>query len=236
MNWLKTIREAFKILPKINFKKMDIKTILIIILCAISIYQLYRSSAGLDIMDVIDGLDPTEIEVIYKVDTVYIETEVYTNVYVPEYITKVDTVEVIIPFNIDTLNIIRDYFSIYEVIDTLNLVYVFPESDKLFRLGHGILRDTISENRILSRDILWNYRIPVIQESTTILPKTKSEIYLGGLVGLGGPNVITNIGFSTLVQNRRNDIFQIGFGLQTNVYSDKITPYVSGAKYWRINR
>lgn len=236
MNWFKTIKEFFKFLPNINFKKMDIKTILIIILCAISIYQLVRSSSGIDIVDVMDGLDPSEVEIIYKVDTVYIETEVYTNVYIPKHVTKIDTVEVYIPLGIDTLEIIKDYFSSYEVIDTLELVYVFPDNDELFRLGHGILTDSISQNRIQSRDILWQYRIPVIQESTMIIPKHKSEIYLGGLVGLGGSNVISNVGVSTLVQNRRNDIFQIGFGLQTNVGNSKITPYISGAKYWRIQR
>ena len=118
----------------------------------------------------------------------------------------------------------------------MELVYVFPDSDIISKLGHGILTDVISENKIQFRDILWQYRIPVIQESTTIVPKHKSEIYLGGLVGLGGPNVISNIGVSTLVQNRRNDIFQIGLGIQSNVGSNKITPYISGAKYWRIQR
>lgn len=236
MKWLKNIREILKFLPKINFKKMDIKTILIVILCGISIYQLYRSSTGIDVVDVIDGLDPDRFEVIYKVDTVYIETEVYTNVYVPKYITKVDTVEVQIPIGIDTLEIIKDYFSTYHVVDTLELVYVFPDSDELFRLGHGILTDTISQNRIQSRDILWQYRIPVIQQSTTIIPKHKSEFYLGGLVGLGGPDVISNVGVSTLVKNRQDGAFQIGLGLQMNAGSSRVTPYISGAKYWKIQR
>ena len=64
-----------------------------------------------------------------KIDTVVVEKEVKVPTYVPKYIEKIvtETVEVEIPMDVDSLAIIKDYFSKYQVKDTLRLTYDFPK-------------------------------------------------------------------------------------------------------------
>ena len=61
-----------------------------------------------------------------KTDTIYVEKEVKVTKYVPKYITKEVIKEVEIPVDVDSLAIIKDYFSKVTVKDTLSLAYDFP--------------------------------------------------------------------------------------------------------------
>ena len=92
----------------------------------------------------VDGKDYELIK--QETDTIYIEKEVKVTKYVPKYITKEVIKEVEIPANVDSLAILKAYFSKVTVTDTLNLDYDFPKevTDSLGNkpassLGYGIL-------------------------------------------------------------------------------------------------
>ena len=73
------------------------------------------------------NIDGEDFELIKKeIDTVYVEKEVQVTKYVPKYITKEVIKEVEIPVDVDSLTIIKEYFSQVTVKDTLNLKYDFP--------------------------------------------------------------------------------------------------------------
>ena len=139
-------------------KKFDLKTIMIMALCVV---LLLRSCGGEEEDKEIINVGGKDYELLeQKVDTVVVEKTVKVPTYIPKYITKVETVEVEVPIDIDTLKIVEDYFAKYEVKDTLNLTYDFPSgvTDSLGNkpnptLGYGILTDIISQNQIQSRDV-----------------------------------------------------------------------------------
>ena len=99
----------------------------ILILLLIGII-LFLRGCGTDYGDKeIVNIDGEDFELIKKeIDTVYVEKEVKVTKYVPKYITKEVIKEVEIPVDVDSLAIIKEYFSQVTVKDTLNLKYDFP--------------------------------------------------------------------------------------------------------------
>src|SRR6056300_106616 len=97
-----------------RFQSMTIVILVIIIL-------LMQKCSGGGIFN--NNKRPVEEKVITKIDTVWQEVEIEKEVYVPKWRTKVvtehDTVEVLIPQEIDTLSILKDYYTQYQYIDTL---------------------------------------------------------------------------------------------------------------------
>jgi hypothetical protein len=117
------------------------------------------------------------ITTVTEIDTVFTEVLKEVPKYVPKYIDRVvrDTVEM--PLDVDTLAIIEDYFARYIYSDTL----------KVDSLGFGYITDTVTENKIVERSVVWDYRIPSIRETITttiqLPPKRKREFYIGLMAG-----------------------------------------------------
>ena len=166
-------------------KKFDLKTLLIIALCIVVLMRGCDSEDTKDIETVeVDGKDYELIK--QTIDTVVVIKEVKVPTYVPKYITKVKTVEVEIPIDVDTLAIVEKYFATYQVKDTLNLSYEFPNgvTDSLGNnpspnLGFGIITDNISQNSIISRDVDWTFKIPTIYNTTIVKELPKTQLYWG---------------------------------------------------------
>lgn len=142
-------------------------------------------------------LFPTQIEVekpvittITKTDTAFVTVKEEVPVYVPEIHRVIDTVYV--PIDVDTLAVVEDYFREYIYTDTL----------QVDSLGIGIVEDTVTQNRIVSRSVNWDYKIPIITETVTttiqLPPVKKNQIYLGATMNVDplGINYIgPNLGF-----------------------------------------
>ena len=147
----------FSILRK-YFKEILIVGLIVVIL----LMRACSGDSSIDPKDIVnvDGKDYELLE--QKIDTVFVEKVIEVPKYVPKYITKVETVTVEVPADVDSLKVVEDYYAKYIVKDTLNLTYDFgPEItiDSLGTkpnpsLGFGFLTDTISQNRILSRNCL----------------------------------------------------------------------------------
>ena len=222
-------------------KKFDLKTLAILVLIII---VLLRGCGGdskenLPIVKV-DGKDYGLLE--QKIDTVVITKEVKVPTYIPKYITKVKTVEVVIPTNVDTLAILEKYFATYQLKDTLNLSYDFPKgvTDSLGNkpspsLGFGIITDNISQNSIISRDVDWTFQIPTIYNTKIVKELPKNQLYWGFSGGLNGTDVITNISSSLLLKTKKDKIFQLGLGIQNNSNTQQLSPHISAGMYWKIS-
>lgn len=222
-------------------RKFDLKTLAILVLIII---VLLRGCGGdskenLPIVKV-DGKDYGLLE--QKIDTVVITKEVKVPTYIPKYITKVKTVEVVIPTNVDTLAILEKYFATYQLKDTLNLSYDFPKgvTDSLGNkpspsLGFGIITDNISQNSIISRDVDWTFQIPTIYNTKIVKELPKNQLYWGFSGGLNGTDVITNISSSLLLKTKKDKIFQLGLGIQNNSNTQQLSPHISAGMYWKIS-
>ena len=178
-----------------------------------------------------------------KTDTVFVEKEVKVTKYVPKYITKEVIKEVEIPVDVDSLAIIKDYFSKITVKDTLNLTYDFPEvvTDSLGNkpsgdLGFGILTDVISQNSIESREIDWFFKIPTVYNTTIVKELPKNEFYWGLNGGFNKDDIISNVGAGLILKNKKNNLFQLGLGIQNNSNTSQLAPFISGGMYWKIGK
>ena len=187
----------------------------------------------------IDGEDFELIE--SKTDTVFVEKEVKVTKYVPKYITKEVIKEVEIPVDVDSLAIIKDYFSKVTVKDTLNLAYDFPEvvTDSLGNkpsgdLGFGILTDVISQNRIESREIDWFFKIPTVYNTTIVKELPKNEFYYGLGVGVDQTNGFGNFSLNGLLKTKKMNIYGLNIGLSNQAGEYK--PFVGTSLYWKIGK
>ena len=178
-----------------------------------------------------------------KTDTIYVEKEVKVTKYVPKYITKEVIKEVEIPVDVDSLAIIKDYFSKITVKDTLNLTYDFPDvvTDSLGNkpngdLGFGILTDVISQNSIESREIDWFFKIPTVYNTTIVKELPKNEFYWGLNGGFNKEDIISNVGAGLILKNKKNNLFQLGLGIQNNSNTSQLAPFITGGMYWKIGK
>ncbi len=157
------------------------------------------------------------------VDTVYVEniiTEyksgetIFVEVEVP--------VEVLIPADIDTLSILKDYYSTRVYKDTLNLVSVDLES-----LGYVAVTDTISENKIIGRYFYANILERVITETTIVKELPKTELWIG-LTSSTNMNIGTSFSLITKQKNH--------FGIDLGIYEDdgSLNPYLGFRYLWKI--
>jgi len=176
-----------------------------------------------------------------KTDTIYVEKEVKVTKYVPKYITKEVIKEVEIPVDVDSLAIIKDYFSKVTVKDTLNLAYDFPDvvTDSVGNkpsgdLGFGILTDIISQNRIESREIDWFFKIPTVYNTTIVKELPKNEFYIGFGTGIDQTNGLNNLSGNVLFKTKKLNIYGLNLGISNQLGEYK--PFVGGSMYWKLGK
>lgn len=165
--------------------------------------------------------EPIDTKVVTVTETVWDTLEVEKKVYVPKWRTKVvketDTVEVIIQQEVDTMSILKDYYTQYIYNDTL----------LLDSLGYITLTDTITQNKIMARNSNYQIQIPTNTLRETIYVNNR-EFYAGFGARTNGSN-ISWMGLEGLYRNKKGNIFTIGLGTDTE---NKLS--VGGSVHWRI--
>ena len=158
----------------------------------------------------------TKIEVRY--DTIENVVEKYTPVIKEKIITPLDTLDTITEL-IDTIEILKDFYSKYLYSDT---IYIDT-------IGYAVISDTITRNIILSRGIQTNLLIPVTTVTNTTYVN-KRELYVG-LEGNGNLSQINSIGGKFLLKTKDNRIYGLGLGVNQN-----LQPIVLGGIYWKFGK
>lgn len=220
--------------------KFDIKTLVLIGLC---IFLLIRNctskenSVGEKVE--IQG-KPYEL-IKHTVDTIYRERIVKVPTYIPKYITKIESNQVSNTVDIDSSNIVVDYFNTYEVKDTLNLTYDFPEATTDLNgkslpsnLGYGILTDIVSQNKIQSRDIKWYFSIPTVYNTTVVKELPKTQVYYGLNLGFNKADLFNNVSGGLILKTKKDYLYQLNLGFQAQANSE-IKPYLGVGMYWKLN-
>jgi hypothetical protein len=163
------------------------------------------------------NIDGTEYQVIkHEIDTLYqIDTQNFyrrgkdITIFIEEVVKE-------IPANIDTLSILRDYYARVFYKDTFKL------KDSL---GYIVVNDTITTNRIFSREFISYINIPTIKE-TVYLKEIKNSLFLGPAVQFGkSPSFGGDLHLKT-----KKDML-IGFGLGFNLNASS---YFRGSIGWKI--
>jgi len=160
---------------------------------------------------------------ITKWDTLKIETPRY----IPKYIKKVgEPIIVYLPPITDTAfaleELMTKYYSFYNVKDTID-----HDSVKIY------IDDTLSENKITSRQVKYNINYPTKIITRTITypaPKSKRELYYG--FGLGGSQQGFNyLGGELMLKTKNKKSLGLGVGINNN-----IKPVVNLRMLWKVGK
>ena len=224
-----------------RFFKLDIKTIIIV---GLIIFLLLRGCGdtpqGTKEIVKVDG---KKYELVDKtIDTVFVEKRVEVPTYVPKYVDRVVEKIVKIPTHVDSLQIIKDYYSKFVTKDTLRLTYEFaPEItiDSIGTkpnptLGFGVITDTITQNKVLSRDVAWNFEVPTIYNTTIVKDLPKTQLYYGFNLGGNKQDIFSTASGGLILKTKSDKLYQLNLGVQTNGV-DGVVPYIGGGIFWKIN-
>ena len=133
-------------------------------------------------------------------DTQYVN--VYKSVYRDgETIYKDTTIYVDVPTNVDTNEILKNYYSKVVYSDTLKL------DDKL---GYVYVKDTIFKNNILNRKWVSSVNKTIIKDSFFLVELPKREFFIGGGVTF---NKTLYIGPSIMFKTKKENIYNVNVGL-----------------------
>ena len=165
----------------------------------------------------------------HEIDTVdIVKTKVVTKKGEDIYHETIVEKEGIIPAVIDTMALLKDYYSKVLYKDVL----VLPDS-----LGTVAVTDTISQNRILGRTFNANVKQRTIKETTIVKELPKTKVFYGLEGGFNKADFVSSVGAGVLINTKKDKIYQLGLGV-TNQTIDGInsgfTPYVRGGVYWKI--
>jgi hypothetical protein len=165
----------------------------------------------------------------HEIDTVdIVKTKVVTKKGEDIYHETIVEKEVIIPAVIDTMALLKDYYSKVLYKDTL----VLPDS-----LGTVSLIDTITQNKILGRTFNASVKQRTIKETTIVKELPKTKVFYGLEGGFNKADFVSSVGAGVLINTKKDKIYQLGLGV-TNQTTDGInggfTPYVRGGVYWKI--
>jgi hypothetical protein len=154
-----------------------------------------------------------------KIDTTYKVKDSMIPTYVPTYKVLHDTFS--IPEKVDTSSVIKEYFAKYEYVDTI----------KLDSAGYVRVKDIISTNKIKSRDVYYNYKIPTItKEITTIIPpNSRTQVYVGLDARFNKTDILHSFGADILLKTKNDRAFGFNIGVLNNM-----TPYFGGTILWKI--
>ena len=165
----------------------------------------------------------------HEIDTIdIVKTKVVTKKGEDIYHETIVEKEVIIPTVIDTMALLKDYYSKVLYKDTL----ILPDS-----LGIVALNDTISQNKILGRTFNASVKQRTIKETTIVKELPKTKLFYGLEGGFNKADFVSSVGAGVLINTKKDKIYQLGLGV-TNQTTDGtnggFTPYVRGGVYWKL--
>ena len=165
----------------------------------------------------------------HEIDTVdIVKTKVVTKKGEDIYHETIVEKEVIIPAIIDTMALLKDYYSKVLYKDTL----ILPDS-----LGTVSVIDTITQNKILGRTFNANVKQRTIKETMIVKELPKTKIFYGLEGGFNKADFVSSVGAGVLINTKKDKIYQLGLGVNnqtTDGINGGFTPYVRGGVYWKI--
>jgi hypothetical protein len=213
-----------------NTFKLDIKTIVLIILACIVAYYYFTDKSG-DIPGETVKVNGKKYELISrKVDTVVIDhykTKIVKgdDIYHETVVEK--NVEVPVLTKVDTLTILRDFYKKVVYKDSLKL-----DND----LGMISITDTIYKNKVLGRK--WNAYLKerTVKETTIVKELPKNQVYWGFNGGFNKEDVVSNVSAGLILKTKRDKLVQLNLGVANSntPTGNKMSPYVGFGMYWKI--
>lgn len=165
----------------------------------------------------------------HDIDTIdIVKTKVVTKKGEDIYHETIVEKQVVIPAVIDTMALLKDYYSKVLYKDTL----VLPDS-----LGTVSLLDTISQNKILGRTFNASVKQRTIKETMIVKELPKTKVFYGLEGGFNKADFVSSVGAGVLINTKKDKIYQLGLGVNNKTTDGRnggFTPYIRGGVYWKI--
>jgi hypothetical protein len=202
--------------------KLDLKTLLIIVLGIALLLTQMCSGGGDKPGDIID-VDGKKYELLkHSVDTEYVPVEKIVTKRGKD-IYHDTTIYVTLPPSFDTMEMIRNYLS----------MNVFKDSLKLDdSLGFVVVSDTLQMNKIRTR--VWESKINKIKITDTKIVKElpKNQVFIGFNTSINKVDFVSSVGLSTTLKTKNDKLYNLNLGLMGS--SNGMTPYIGGGLQWKI--
>ena len=201
-------------------KKLDLKSLLIIGLIVVILLMRACGGDGNTTKPETVNINGHKYEVVdKKIDTVYVPKD--TIVYKPgKTIYRDKPIYLPISPNVDSLAIIKDYYSAIVYRDTLHLSE---------NIGYVSVTDTISQNKIVGR--LWSAKLKkeTVHEVMTVKEPATNQLYIGGTVGFDKANLVNFVGPTVMLKTKSDKVYSVSAGYSTNK-----TVVIQGGILWKI--
>ena len=198
-------------------KIFDIRHIVILLMVGIIIFLQFFVPPQIEIEEKL-VYDTIPQEVIYEVEVeVPYEVEVEKIVEVPAPTPLVDTAFILKNFYLK--NFVQDTIMLS---NNQGVIYLF---------------DSISQNKVISRNFSAAIKPKIVREPTPEPPKVRNQVYIGLNGSLSQDDWVNSLGTSVLLRTKNDKIFQIGGGVANRTFdgvTGKFTPYVTGGVYWKL--
>jgi hypothetical protein len=203
-----------------NLLKLDFKTLLIAVLIIVILLLKMCTPKPTPNPGEIIKIDGKKYEVIKRIrDTQYI-TKTHT-IYKPgETIYVEKPIYVDVPSDVDTGEILKDYFAKYTYKDTIKL------EDSL---GTVQITDTIQKNKIVSRTFKSNINQVHVRDSIIVKELPKPQLYVGGIIGADRKVGFNYFGPTFVLKTKSDNMYSLGVGLNNN-----FTTSIQAGVYWKI--
>lgn len=145
-------------------------------------------------------------------------------ILVPDYIPVPGPTEYLPPIDvkIDTAAILKEFFA----------KQFYKDIRDLDTIGTVTISDVVSQNKIISRSLSFDYNLPVIRETIIVKENPVNKLYFGGGLNFDKTDFINSGYVGLLFQSKKDKIFGLNLGASTT--DDGVKPYVGGALYWKI--
>jgi hypothetical protein len=198
-------------------KIFDIRHIVILLMVGIIIFLQFFIPPQIKIEEKL-VYDTIPQEVIYEVE-----------VEVPYEVEVEKIVEVPAPTPlVDTSFILQEYYVKNFESDTITLSN---------NQGFIYLFDTISQNKVVSRNFSATIKPKIVREPAPEPPKVRNQVYVGLNGALSHQDWVNSLGTSILLKTKDDKVFQLGGGVANRTFdgtTGKFYPYVTGGVYWKL--
>jgi hypothetical protein len=202
----------------------SLSSIFIFVLCAIILFQkCEKDKVGNKEIIKVEG-KPYEV-IKHEIDTLEIvktKIEYRKGDSIPYEVLVHDTLYKMV--DVDTMGIIKKYFSTLVYKDTLKL------DDSL---GTIVIIDTITENKIKGRVIQANVKERIIKDLTIVKELPKAQVYIGANASFNRVELLNSVGGGFIYKTKQDKLYQITIGAANS--GAQITPYLGFGMYWKIS-
>jgi len=202
-------------------KILDIRHFIILALI-ITLIVLLKSDKPPKIKEVIKEVpsEPIHDTISMEVEVPYVikGEDIYhdTTIYVPTYIS------------VDTAAILQNYYVTNSFNDTLKLNN---------NQGFVYLNQTVSENKIASRNWSATLKPKIVREQAPEPPPIKNQMFFGVNGAISREDWVNSLGMGLILKTKKDHLYQVGIGVANRTVdgvTGEFTPFINGGVYWKI--